>query len=94
MFSFFLCFIVSWTVVVSVIVCVFSFICVTLSVCVVCFMFDCVDELFAYCYLCGEVIVFSFKVIVLFLGCVDLFWIVCVWSSKEYVCVSLCSFHI
>ena len=41
-----------------------------MSVCFVCFMFDCVNELFVecVCYLCGEVNVFSFKVMVLFLS--------------------------
>ena len=45
-----------------------------MSVCVVCFMFDCFDELFVECVaICvSEVNVFSLKVIVLFLGCVFL----------------------
>ena len=40
-----------------------------MSVCFVCFMLDCVGELFAV----GKVNVFSLKVMVLFLGCV--FWV-------------------
>ena len=42
-----------------------------MSVCVVCFMFDCVGELFlnAFAIYVGEVNVFSLKVIVLFLDC-------------------------
>ena len=68
----------SWTcVVVGVIwlsvVCVFP---LYVSVCVVCFAF-------AICV--AETIVFSLKVIVLFLGCVFC-WLVHVLSSKEYVC--------
>ena len=41
---------------------------ICVSVCIVCFMFDCVGELFVECvsYICvGEVLVFSLKVIVL-----------------------------
>ena len=34
----------------------------------------------------GEVIVFSLKVIVTFLGCVGFYWPIHVWSSKDYVC--------
>ena len=43
-----------------------------MSVCFVCFVFDCVGELFVecVCYMCGWVTVFSLKVIVLFLGCI------------------------
>ena len=56
----------------------------------VCFVFDCVGELvncllnaFAICV--GEVTVFSLKVIVLFLCCVGVFWLIYVFSSKESV---------
>ena len=44
-------------------------------------MLDCVGELFVecVCYLCGEVNVFSLKVMVCF-------WLILVLSSKEYVC--------
>ena len=59
-----------------------------MTVCFVCFMFDCVGELFfnAFAISVGEVNVFSFKVMVLFLGCVGFCWLVCVLPFKEYVC--------
>ena len=56
---------------------------VYVSVCFVCFMFDCVGELFVICV--GEVNVFSLKVIVLFSGVFC--WLIRVLSSKEYVCL-------
>ena len=45
---------------------------------------NCLLNAFAICV--GEVTVFSLKVIVLFLGCVGVFWLIPVLSSKEYVC--------
>ena len=50
----------------------------------VCFVFYCVGELFVECV--GEMNVFSLKVIVLFLCCVGVCWLVRVLYSKEYVC--------
>ena len=50
------CFIATWTcVVVSVMLVVCSCVPIYVSVCYVCFMFDCIDELFvkSVCYLCG-----------------------------------------
>ena len=57
---------------------------INVSVCVVCFMFLCVGEFFVVCvcYCVGEVIVFSLKVIVLFLlasPCI-------VFQEGDYVC--------
>ena len=50
-----------------------------MSVCCVCFIFDCVGELFAICV--GEVNAFSLKFIVFFCC-----WPIRVLSYKEYVC--------
>ena len=54
--------------------------------CVLCWtvLVNCLLTAFAICV--GEVSVFSLKVMVLFLGCVGVFWLVRVLSSKEYVC--------
>ena len=53
--------------------------CLTLTVLVNCLLNE-----FANCV--GEVNIFSLKVIVLFLGCAVFWWLIRVWSSKEYVC--------
>ena len=73
---FLLCCSVSWT---SVIVTVCS-LCVFLSMCVLCFtvLVNCLLNAFSICV--GEVLVFSLKAMVLFLGCV--FWLIHVLSSK------------
>ena len=92
---FLLCFIATWTcVVVSVmlVVCnfrVFLFMCLFV-LCVLCLtvLVNCLWNAFAICV--GDVSVFSFKVMVLFLGFVGVLlvfcWLVRVMSSKEYVC--------
>ena len=77
---FMLCFISAWTcVVVSVIL-------VVCSLCVLCLtvLVNCLLNAFAICV--GEVIVFSFKVIVLFWVVLFFCWLIRVLSSKEYVC--------
>ena len=45
---------------------------------------NCLLTAFAICV--GEVTVFSLIVMVLFLGCVGVFWLISILSSKEYVC--------
>ena len=57
-----------------------------LVLCVLCLtvLVNCLLNAFAICV--GEVNVFSLKVMVLFLGCVDFCWLIRVLSSKEYVC--------
>ena len=88
---FLLCLIATWTcVVVSVILfvcslCVFLFMCLFV-LCLLCLtvLVNCLLNVFAICV--GEVNVFSLVVIVLCLGCAGFFWLIRVWSSKEYVC--------
>ena len=65
--------------------CIFLYICLFV-VCVLCLtvLVKCLLNVFAICV--GEVIVFSLKVTVLFLGCVVFCWLVHVFSFKEYVC--------
>ena len=56
-----------------------------MSVCVLCFMFECVGELYVECEICvGEMIVFYLKLLSCFWLCSC--WLIHVWSSKEYVC--------
>ena len=54
--------------------------------CVVCLtvLVNCLLNAFAICV--GDVNVFSLKVIVLFLGCVFVCWLIRLLSFKEYVC--------
>ena len=91
-----LCFIATWTCVVVSIMLVVCSLSVFLSMClfVLCVscltvLVNCLLNVYAICV--GEVSVFSLKVMVLFMGCVGVCWLVRVLSSKEYVCcVVLC----
>ena len=51
-------------------------------------MFDCVAELFAICV--GEVKAFSLKLMVLFLGCVFVCWLIRVLSMCVVFVIQVC----
>ena len=81
---FILCFIAPWTCVVVSVMLVVCSLSVFLSMCLVlCLtvLVNCLLNAFAICV--GEVTNFSLKLIVLFLGCVGICWLIRVLSSKE-----------